>query len=178
MRSVRDYLIDKILEIKDFEVIANIEDKELFLLNESIIDLLNDEFIETATEKGIAKRENFFKIQPFADDTLESRKFRLNAKWNSRLPYTHKQLIERLNSLVGENGYTLSIQYLEYTLVLKINLGQKRMLQEAKNMIRNIAPCNLAVSVELQYNRHIDLSKFTHQQLSQKTHLELREEVL
>ncbi len=178
MRSVKDYLIDEILEIKDFELIANVEDNEILLLNENIINLLDDEFIETATEKGIAKRESYFKIQPFADDTLESRRFRLNAKWNSRLPYTYNQLVSRLNNLVGENGYTLSIKHLEYTLVLKINLGQKRMLQEAKNMIKNIAPCNLAVSVELQYNRHIDLSKFTHHQLSQKTHLELREEVL
>lgn len=178
MRSVRDYLIDKILEIKEFVLITDVEDKEISLLNESIINLLDDEFIETATEIGIAKREKLLKIQPFADDTIDSRRFRLNTKWNSRLPYTYKQLVARLNNLVGENGYTLSIKHLDYTLVLKINLGQKRMLQEAKNMIKNIAPCNLAVSVELQYNRHIDLSKFTHQQLNQNTHLELREEVL
>ena len=178
MKSVKEYLIDKILDIKEFELIANAEDNEIKLLNQNIIDLLNDEFIETATDKGIAKRESFFNIQPFADDTLETRRFRLCTKWNSRLPYTYNQLVSRLNTLVGENGYTLSVNHLEYTLTLKINLGQKRMLQEAKNMMKNIAPCNLVVCVELQYNRHIDISKLTHKKLSQKTHSELREEVL
>ena len=132
MRSVKDYLIDEILIIKDFEFIADAEDKEILLLNESIINLLDDEFIETATEKGIAKRESFFKIQPFADDTLDSRRFRLNAKWNSRLPYTYNQLVSRLNNLVGEDGYILSIKRLEYTLILKINLGQKRNVARSK----------------------------------------------
>ncbi len=45
-------------------------------------------------------------------------------------------------------------------------------------MMRNIAPYNLSVSVELQYNRHIDLLRFTHQKLSQSKYKELKEEVL
>ena len=176
--SVKKYLIDKILEIKDFEVITNIEDDEITLLNEAISKLLNDEFIETATETGVVKREVILNIQPFGDDTLDSRKFRIKTKWNSKLPYTYNQLINRLNSLVGENGYTLTINNSVYTLTIKINLGQKRMLQDVKNMINNIAPCNLVISVELQYNRHMDLAQFTHAYLGTKTHTELREEVL
>lgn len=176
--SIRDYLINKILDIKEFDIITDIQDEELTTLNTAITNILDNEFISTANEIGIARREKLLKIQPYADDTLESRKFRIQAKWNDKLPYTHRQLINKLNSLVGTNGYVATINYASYILNIKINLGQKRMIQDVNSMIKNMSPANLIVTVELQYNRHVDLAQFTHFYLNAKTHTELREEVL
>ncbi len=176
--SVKKYLIDKILEIKDFEIITDIHDGELIALNVAIANILDDEFITTANETGIARREKLLNIQPFYDDTLESRKFRIQTRWNSKLPYTYKQLENRLNSLIGTDGYTAIINYAAYTLIIKVNLGQKRMLQDVKIMMKNMSPANMVVKVELQYNRHIDLAQFTNLYLNTKTHFQLREEVL
>lgn len=178
MKHIKDFLIDVVSAIKEFDVFGQIVDEELQTVENTVQQIIDDQFIETATEQGIARREKLLNIHPFADDTLESRRFRVKANWNNQLPYSQNQLEEKIISLVGENGYTLTVNYAEYRLTVKINLGQKRMLQDAKNMINNIAPCNLIVTVELQYNRHIDLARFTHQQLSTKTHAQLREEVL
>lgn len=176
--SVKKYLLDKILEIKDFEIITDIHDEELSTLNSAIVNMLDDEFITTANETGIARREKLLNIQPFYDDTLESRKFRIQTRWNSKLPYTYKQLENKLNSLIGTDGYTATINYDAYTLTIKINLGQKRMLQDVRVMMKNMSPSNMVVTVELQYNRHIDLAQHTHSYLNTKTHIQLREEVL
>lgn len=175
---IRDYWIKELQNIREFQEIADAEDIELAALKAEITSMLDDQFIQTATEDGIVRREKMLKIQPFADDTINSRKFRIQSRWNDKLPYTYNQLLNKLNNLVGDDGYVIALNNLEYNLHIKINLGQKRMINDVSTVVQNIAPANLIITVELQYNRHIDLVAFTHQQLSLKTHQQLREEVL
>ena len=52
------------------------------------------------------------------------------------------------------------------------------MFDEVDKLVRRMAPANLIITVELRYNQHLTLAKFTHAQLSQYTHKELREEVI
>ena len=176
--SIKDYWIQEIQNINEFKAIADAIDPEISDLNNKIADMINDQFIETATEKGIARRERMLKIQPFSDDTLETRRFRVGVKWNNHLPYTYRQLEKKLTDLVGLNGYTIGLNHGTYSLTVKIALGVKRMLDDVRTMVDNMAPCNLIITVTLLYNRHVDLATFTHAQLAAYTHFQLREEVL
>lgn len=176
--SIKDYLIKEIQNIEEFRAIADAIDPEIIDLKKETTNLIDDQFIETATEKGIIRREKILAIQPYGDDTLNTRRFRVGAKWDNKLPYTYSRLIARFNGLVGDDGYTMNLVHGDYTLDIKINLGVKRMMQEANIMVRNMAPSNLIITVGLQYNRHIDLASFTHEYLATKTHMQLREEVL
>ncbi len=176
--SIKDYWIKEVQNIKEFKVISDLEDAELLNLKQEVANLIDDQFIETATEKGIARREKMLNIQPYSDDTLESRRFRTSVQWNNQGPYTQNQLINRLANLVGDDGYTIALSHESYTLTVKISLGVKRMLNDAEIMVTNMAPCNLIINVDLLYNRHIDLANFTHEYLGTKTHQQLREEVL
>ncbi|HBB27664.1 MAG TPA: hypothetical protein DC000_00145 [Clostridiales bacterium] len=176
--SIKDFLIDSVKKINEISIISTIVDVEIETIRQKIVSLVDDQLIDTATEKGIARKEKMLKLQPFNDDTLETRRFRVKSNWNNQLPYSYRQLENVLDNMVGSNGYILTIDLEAFTLTLKINLGQKRMLQDASIKVDNIAPCNLALTVELQYNRHMDLAQFTHAQLATKTHVQLREEVL
>ncbi|MDU1348260.1 putative phage tail protein [uncultured Clostridium sp.] len=175
---VRDYWIEDIKDIKEFKLIDEIENPEIDKLNKDIADLIDDQFIQTATEKGIARREKILKIAPFADDTLETRRFRVLARWNEQLPYTYRVLINKLNQLCGEDGYTVILNAGQYTLNIKIARIKKRMFDEVKLMARKIVPCNLAINVVIMYNQHSTLRNFTHGQLRNYTHKGTREEVL
>ena len=176
--SIRDYWIKEIQNIEEFKAIADAVDPEIINLTDEVKNLIDDQFIETATNKGIARREKLLKIQPFSDDTLDTRKFRVGVEWNNQVPYSYRQLEKKLSDLLGEDGYMMSRNLGNHKLTIKVNLGQKRMLQSVDNTVQNIAPCNLIITVELQYNRHIDLARFTHEYLATKTHLQLREEAL
>ena len=176
--SIKDYWIEEIQNIEEFKALSDAIEPEILDLKGEIKDLINDQFIETSTDKGIARREKMLKIQPFSDDTLQTRKFRTGVIWSNQLPYSYRQLEKKLADLVGEDGYTMARNVGEHTLTIKINLGVKRMRQDAYAMVRSMAPCTLIISVELQYNRHIDLARFTHAQLSAYTHQQLREEVI
>lgn len=178
MSSIKDYWIEQIQNIEEFDLISNIEDIEITNLKDNIKNLIDNQFIQTATEIGIARREKLLNIIPFADDTLESRRFRISNRWATQLPYTYKRLLEKINNLVGENGYAINLNHEDYTLRIKINLGQKRMLNDIREVVCNMAPANLLIVVELQYNRYVDLSQYTHDYLNQFTFNELREEAL
>lgn len=176
--SIKDYWIKEVQNIKEFKAIADIEDVKLLNLKQEVVNLIDDQFIETATEKGIARREKMLSIQPYADDTLITRKFRVGVQWNNQGPYTHNQLINKLTYLVGADGYTIALNSGAYTLTVRISLGVKRMLQDADKMVRSMAPCNLVITVDLLYNKYSDLSAYTYDYLATKTYEQLRNEVL
>jgi len=41
-----------------------------------------------------------------------------------------------------------------------------------------MVPANIVITVELRYNQHLTLANFTHGQLGQHTHYDLRNEVI
>lgn len=176
--SIKDYWIQEVQNIKEFQAIAEAIDPEISDLNKKVSAMIDDQFIETATLKGVARREKILKIQPFADDTLDSRKFRIKSQWNDQLPYTYVRMLQKLNNLVGQDGYESALNYDKYTLNIKINLGQKRMINDINTIVQKMTPANIVIVVELRYNRHIDLAAYTHQKLSLRTHQELRKEIL
>ena len=98
--------------------------------------------------------------------------------WNDKLPYTYRVLLERLNSLCGPDGYVIELNAGEYSLNIKIELTKKRMFDEVVKISRQMLPANIVVTVELRYNQHLTLANFTHEQLSQYTHYQLRNEVI
>lgn len=175
---IKDYWIEEIKKIKDFQVIADSIDPEVLNLNSEISNLIDDQFIQTATETGIARREKILNIQPFADDTLETRQFRIGVKWNNQLPYTYRQLEKKLSDLVGSDGYTIVLNNDTYTMTVRISLGVKRMLEDARIMVNNMAPCNLVITVDLLYNRYNDIATYTYDYLASKPYDQLRNEVL
>jgi hypothetical protein len=165
-------------ELKEFQKIAEIEEPLFEQLEQAIKDIVNDQFIQTATERGIAKREKMLKISPFADDTLETRRFRVQGVWNDKLPYAYRVLQERLDSLCGPDGYVMELNAGEYSLNIKIELTKKRMFDEVVRIAQQMVPANIVVKVELRYNQHLTLANFVHEQLSQYTHYQLRNEVV
>ena len=167
---IRDYWIEEIKKIKEFEVIGAIEDNELTTVSSAITQLIDDQFIQSATEKGIVRREKLLNITPYADDTLESRRFRISSRWDS------SDLTTRLNQLCGENGYTMTIEHDSYSLTIRVELTVSRMEAEVMDISRKMAPANMRVTVELRYMQHKRLFGYTHNQLKAYSHKQLREQ--
>ena len=178
MMQVQEYWPQVIKEYREFEKISTAENPELESIWQEIGNVLDDQFIRTATVNGIARREKMLHITPFADDTLESRRFRVQALWNERLPYTYRVLVNKLDNLCGEDGYVISLNAGAYTLDIKIELTMKRMFDEVTKVVRQMVPANLVITVELMYNQHSKLAQYTHNQLSAFTHNQLRNEVI
>lgn len=178
MTRIQDFWPSIMQEKQELKKIAEIEDPLYEQLWQEIENIVDDQFIQTATEKGIARREKMLKVSPFADDTLETRRFRVQGLWNEKLPYTYRVLLEKLDSLCGPDGYAISLNAGEYNLDIKVELTRKRMFDEVIKITRQMVPANIVVTVELRYNQHLTLANFTHGQLGQYTHHYLRNEVI
>ncbi len=178
MIDIKEYWPPIIRELKEFRKIAEIENPELEKLWQEIENIVDDQFIETATERGIARREKILGVVPFADDTLESRRFRVRGLWNEKLPYTYRVLLEKLENLCGADGYTISLNTEEYSLDIKIELTKKRMFDAVSEIVKRMIPANIDITIELRYNQHSTLNQFKHSYLQSYTHSNLRNEVI
>ena len=139
--------------------------------------VMNNQFVTQATEDGVARYEKILEITPKANYTLEERKFNILARMNEQLPYTMKQLHSSLNSLIGEDGYTLKLDNGTYTLVIKLGIANENNARAVVELLDKMTPANIVKNVVL-FNTHLTLADFTHEQLAAFTHKELREEIL
>jgi hypothetical protein len=178
MSNIREYWPEFLTQVREFGLIADAEDPEMSGLQDELSAVLNDQFIVTATTRGIARREIMLGVVPYGDDDLETRRFRIAGKWLSRLPYTMRMFEARLDALLGVGKYVVELHKEPYTLRVLLEIVAKRQFEAAKEMLRDIAPANLVLVVELRYNQHSTIGQFTHQQLAEYTHLDIREEVI
>lgn len=146
--QVQEYWPEIIREYREFEKIAASENPELEQVWQAVSDLLDDQFVRTATEKGIQRRERLLKITPHENDDLEYRKTRVLAKWNGQLPYTYRVLVSRLNQLFGSN-YDLNVLHNEYLLKIEINTFNWREFDIMIDDIRQMTPANMVIQSSL-----------------------------
>lgn len=176
--DILSYLPPILHEIKELVEIASIENPVLSSLWEEIEQSLDDQFVVTASERGIARYEKMLKLNVPATDSLETRRFRVLTRYQEQAPYSYKVLKQILDSLLGEGQYKVERDVAAKTLKVKIELTVKGMFEAVVVMLERITPQNMVLTVELRYNQYALLSKFTHAQLSQFTHEQLRNEVL
>ena len=112
--------------MQDFTEIAatlNAEDPEFVIMWDSADRVLKNQFIATADEYGISRFEKILKILPSKEDTLESRRSRVQNRWFNDMPYTMRTLIQRLITLCADHGFTLTKYFTDaYTLEIHTDL--------------------------------------------------------
>lgn len=144
-------------EIKEMNYLAQAENPELSAVLQGIQHVLQDQFVQEATENGLGRWESILKIVPKGTDTLDERRFRILVRLNEELPYTFRMLCQQLEHLCGESGYTVNLKAADYTLEVKVHLEAKSNFNDVKNMLDRITPANLVVNLSLRYLRVKDV---------------------
>ena len=96
-------------EYKELAEIMDTETPEFRLLESRHNQLVNNRYISTCDENGIARFEEILRITPKSDDTLEDRIFRCLTKWNVCLPYNYAFLVKKLKELCGDE-YSVNLE--------------------------------------------------------------------
>lgn len=164
--------------VREIEAIMAAEQPDVALLWRAAEDALDNQFLESATEHGIARRESMLTIVPFSSDTLDDRRFRLQTRYNENIPYTRRGLMLLLEALCGREGYDIAFKTEALTVDVKVALVAKKQTLAVAEMLERILPYEMAFSVTLKYNRHDTLAAFTHGHLAGCTQEQLRSEVL
>lgn len=172
--KIIEYWSDAIKRLDLMQTFSEIETPVLEEANNSLDRIKADLYIETATERGLARHEKTLGILAPEGASLEDRRIAIIAYLNTKIPYTKNGLHYFLTSLVGKDGYALSIDYAKRNLLLKLDLSRKHQLQAIKDMLRRIIPANMEMSVTLRYNQVYMLKQFTVDELKAYTVEDLR----
>lgn len=175
-RKLIDYLPDIVKELSEFKQVMQTEQTQTEILWTAIDDLLKEAFVQEESKTGISKWESILYITPKDTDSLPIRRFRITGRLNEDLPFTYRTLERQLTALCGENGYSITLNNDEYTLLIRVALTSKKLKEEVGTLAERIVPLNLLLDVDLMYNTHRMLKPYTHQHLSQYTHSSLRED--
>lgn len=125
------------------------ENPEFQIIWEAADRVLRNRFISTADEYGIARFEKLLGIWSSEDDTLESRRSRVQRRWFSRLPYTLRILIQKLTVLCGHGGFCLTHDFgAGYSLTLETGLELYGQVEELEDMLDTLLPCNMEASTK------------------------------
>ena len=113
-RKLIDYLPPVLQSVMEFAAITGAQQPEIEAAWDALNLVMDNQFIDTATEAGVTVWEKELNIVPLATDTLEDRKQRLKTAWTYGVVYTYNWLVNWLKTSCGENNPLPTIN--EYTL--------------------------------------------------------------
>lgn len=123
------------------------ENPEFAIVWKAVDRLLYNRFIATADEYGISRFEKMLDLHPANEDTLESRRIRVQSRWFNKIPYTLKVLLRKLTVLCGDTDFSFTHNFTEgYTLTLYTNLSLYGQVDELEYIIHSMLPCNIVVN--------------------------------
>lgn len=138
-RKLIDYLPPVLQSVMEFAAITDAQQPEIEAVWDALDLVMNNQFIDTATEAGVKLWEQELGIVPLASDTLEDRKARILFQWNNHSPYTMKYLKEKLYEVCGDN---YEIELNDYTLKILTHLSVYGEIENIQTLSENI-PANI-----------------------------------
>lgn len=142
------YLPPFIAEYKETNITLTAENPEFVLVWKAADRTLKNEFIATADEYGISRFEKVLHILPSCDDTLESRRLRVQSRWFTTLPYTWRMFVQKWIALCGENNFTVTKQFDFYRIDLDVQLELFGQVEELERIIETMLPCNMVMDAK------------------------------
>lgn len=177
-RHLIDYLPPVERDFAEFDAImTHAEDPEFSSAWEAAENLMNDQFINDATENGVSRWENMLKISPKASETLDERKFTILTRESEQPPFTVTALERQLEALCGEGNFDVIRDVGAKSLSVSLALVAKNNLEDVAVLLDRVVPANMTITINLKYNRHNRYVTYTHEDLQSLTHNSMRNEV-
>lgn len=144
MNRLMQYLPKLYHDVVDFVELTETESLELISVEQAINRLLDDQFVVTASEQAIKRRERILGIQ--ADpttETLEFRRKRLINRYSTKPPFTVRYLQRQLDFLVGEGLTIVSVDPQNFLLTVTANIDDAAVFKEVERTVRVVKPANM-----------------------------------
>ncbi len=171
------YLPPFMADYKETNLALTAEDPEFVLVWKAADRVLKNEFIATADEYGIGRFEKILHILPSRNDTLESRRSRVQSRWLTALPYTWRMFIQKLIALCGGNDFTITKQFDFYRIKLEVHLVLFGQVEELERIVENMLPCNIVVDSYNLLNSNPRTKIFMSGAIQQTTHFTINTEL-
>ncbi|MFG6367773.1 MAG: YmfQ family protein [Lachnospiraceae bacterium] len=143
--DLKDYIPLIVANFKEINVILAGENKEFTHVWEALERVLKNKFIVTADENQLSKYEKMLKIFPSINDTIESRRARIQAMWFIELPYTWRMLLQKVTEICGTATIILEDSYL---INLKVEVKLQWQIDSFIDIVSKMLPCNMGMRIK------------------------------
>lgn len=163
-----EYFPQVLKEIYEIKLLAKAIDPLLQEQRHSAEDLRNQFFLSTMTEFGLAIWEKALGIEVNSQN-IEVRRFNVRSK----LLGNNSSLRVKLNTLLGEDKWRMTIDSQNCHAIFNLELTTKELQASVIELLENTLPMNLTYEINFAFNKHNDLKAYTHQQLQAYKHEEI-----
>lgn len=149
---MKSYVPDYLKEAQSYKVILEAEGPELDAIETNLADVLKQFYVETATEEGLSRWEEFVGLSSYAGKPLDQRRSRIISKLRGMGAVTVALIQNVAESYVyGTVAVTDHPETYSFTIKFVDALGIPPNLQDLKDAIEEIKPAHLAVVYEYKY---------------------------
>lgn len=129
--------------VREFKLLADIEDDMMNQIRLEIDQAHKNNYILTADEYAISLYERQLEIISNHREDLEFRRHRVLNRIQMQAPFTLKFLKEKLDVVIGEGKYVLTMDYDNYTMYLELSFNDANWFKEASLTVNSIKPANI-----------------------------------
>lgn len=164
--EIGSYAPEFLSEYKEIKTIYNCENIELEKIWETLYSILDNAFVETASEYGVARWENIIGITANKSvESLQFRKERILNRLTMMPPFTIRFLRKQLDTVIGAEKYDVYVDYANYTLYLESSASNQNWYEEISFTINKIKPANIVfinkplLTEDIRISEQIESSK-------------------
>lgn len=143
-RQLLSYLPAILQDVKEMQIIMDMEERQFLQLQDGINRYLDDQFVMTASETALRQREAELRIQADrATESLEFRRKRIVNRYSMKAPFTERYLQARIDYLFGVGRGKVEVDIQNFILRIYASLVDASLFKEAQDTIEQIKPANL-----------------------------------
>lgn len=135
--------------LQDFREMCELvktENPEFTLAAQETDSMVNELFIQTATDMGLKRFEKILGISPAKGDSLESRRSAIMTRWNDITPYTMTALKNKIIAIQGNDEVEIILsKNRPYEIEIITNLEFPGQVNDLAYLIQTMIPCNLVI---------------------------------
>lgn len=145
--DIKSYVPPFLLKYSELKQLYESENPEFKKLNIEADNLLDNQFIGSTNEKGIARYEALLGISGMQEYSLEERQIKVYTAWIDDIPYTFNTLKERIERLCGKGNFTLLVNNVEHKIIITTHLEYQLQSDELERMLDIILPANMVLLI-------------------------------
>jgi hypothetical protein len=153
--DIRRHMPPAVRDTDEFQQIAAAENPEFNELQRCIRQIMQDSFVEDATEHGVRRWEYILNITPAIGDSLEVRKNRILAYLSIKLPYTWRVLKRMLTTILGDR---FSMNYVNDRgqLIIRTDILADSLFSNLTALLERVLPQHIEVIINQDFNQEIE----------------------
>ena len=125
--------------------------EEIEKINSSIMEVFDNNFVQSSNLKGVQKYENILNIKSYVAFDIEFRKRKILDKFMYKPPFTRQRFQSILENIWGKGNFLFEIYPNSYEVIIDIDTDEPNYYLIYFDIIRDTIPSNMYLILSIQY---------------------------